>query len=1265
VIIATWNLNSIRTRRARLLSWLERFEPDVLCLQELKVEEADFPFDALGELGYRAAVYGQKTYNGVAIVCRSEPGDVRRGFDDGDTEDVQARLIAATVGDVRVISAYMPNGGQVGSDKYAYKLAWMARFRGYLDRHCDPDEPLALCGDFNVAPEDIDVAFPEAWAESTLCWPDSRSALETIREWGLVDAFRLHNVGPGHYSWWDYRNAAFPRDDGLRIDHVFVTTSLAARCKGASIDRDERGGDKPSDHAPVLAWFDQEPSGEGGLLRDASGQPARLAKDAQQPSHAEPSRPSDEVGTPADAGRQPKLVLIDGHSLAYRAFYGLPLYDRHGNVTFSNSKGELTNAVYGFANTLIKTWREERPDYIAVAFDLGRTFRDDLYEDYKATREKMPDELASQMDRIVELVEAFGIPAVTAEGYEADDILGTLAKRAEADGMDVLIVTGDSDAFQLVDDHIHVQAPGRLWSDVKEHDVAAIEKKYGLEPGQLIDFKALVGDSSDNVPGVKGVGKKTAEPLLKEYGSVEGIYQHLDDVESTRARNALAKGEDMALLSKDLVTIRTDVPIDVDWHDCAVRDYDRERVERLFDELEFRSLRSRLPGAATSDAGETDVGQGTTGAAKAGGREFTTQMRMFDDAAGVGGAAGGSEARGLGEAGEAGAEGGEPPTATTIVRDADALRALVAELGEADVVSFDTEATSTDKMRADLVGVSLTASEGSGFYLPVGHAGEADQLTQEQLVEVLGPLLADASIPKVAHNAKYDMAVLRRAGIEVAGLTFDTMLAEFLIDPGGRFGLKAVARQRLGVEMTPISELIGKGRKQITMAEVPVERAAPYAAADVDMTLRIKGQQESILEQLGLRHLLDDVDLPLVPVLLDMEQAGVLIDTELLATMSEDLAARLMEIEDQVFQLVGQQFNINSPQQLGEVLFEQLKLEAPRARKTRTGRVSVAADVLESMRGEHPVIDLVLEHRQLSKLKGTYIDALPRLVNPETGRVHTSFNQVGAVSGRLASQDPNLQNIPIRTELGREVRRAFIVPEGWLMIAADYSQVELRVVAHLCGDPGLRAAFAAGEDIHRATAAKVLGIPPEEVTPDQRSFAKRVNFGLLYGMGARSLARQAGIPMNEAQEFVKAYFNGFPNIKAFIEDTKRKARQDGYVETLLGRRRYFPILEATMRDNRTRVMQAQAEREAVNHPVQGSAADIMKLAMIDVHRKLAEGGYRARMLLQVHDELVLEAPEDEVEQVSELVKATMEAAYELDPPLKADVGVGPNWTDAK
>jgi DNA polymerase-1 len=431
------------------------------------------------------------------------------------------------------------------------------------------------------------------------------------------------------------------------------------------------------------------------------------------------------------------------------------------------------------------------------------------------------------------------------------------------------------------------------------------------------------------------------------------------------------------------------------------------------------------------------------------------------------------------------------------------------------------------------------------------------------------------------------------------------------------------------------------------------------------MTLRIKGQQESILEQLGLRHLLDDVDLPLVPVLLDMEQAGVLIDTELLATMSEDLAARLMEIEDQVFQLVGQQFNINSPQQLGEVLFEQLKLEAPRARKTRTGRGSVAADVLESMRGEHPVIDLVLEHRQLSKLKGTYIDALPRLVNPETGRVHTSFNQVGAVSGRLASQDPNLQNIPIRTELGREVRRAFIVPEGWLMIAADYSQVELRVVAHLCGDPGLRAAFAAGEDIHRATAAKVLGIPPEEVTPDQRSFAKRVNFGLLYGMGARSLARQAGIPMNEAQEFVKAYFNGFPNIKAFIEDTKRKARQDGYVETLLGRRRYFPILEATMRDNRTRVMQAQAEREAVNHPVQGSAADIMKLAMIDVHRKLAEGGYRARMLLQVHDELVLEAPEDEVEQVSELVKATMEAAYELDPPLKADVGVGPNWTDAK
>ena len=1324
MIVATWNLNSIRARSEHLLSWLERAAPDVACLQELKVEETNFPLDAVHEAGYHAAVYGQPTYNGVAILSREEPQGVLRGFSDGDDEDDQARLIAATVDGVRVVSAYFPNGGEPGSAKHEYKLAWMARLRAYLELHCDPSQPLVLCGDFNVAPRDIDVAHPDAWADSVLCRQDVRDALETIREWGLVDTLRIHEQGPGHYSWWDYRKMAWQRDDGLRIDHVFATEPLAGLCTGVRIDRDERAKDKPSDHVPVVATFGVDgvsvaDAAETGAAAGAASDAASAGGGSAPAASAATSAAGAGVETDRLRRDRPKLVLIDGHSVAYRAFFGLPLYDRHGKVTFSNSKGEFTNAVYGFANTLIKTWTEQRPDYMVVAFDLGRTFRDDMFEDYKGTREKMPDEMSSQMDRIFQLVEAFDIPAVTAEGFEADDILGTLARRGDADGMDVLIVTGDSDAFQLIDDHVRVQAPGRLWSDVNVYDADAIRERYGLAPMQLIDYKALVGDSSDNIPGVRGVGKKTAGPLLQEYASVEGIYDHIDDVEPARARNALAAGHEMALLSKDLITIRTDVPIELEWDACAAFEYDRDKIEALFDELEFRSIRNRLPpggrtarieadqapgaggsgeptaavpgpgepaaatGSERSASSDSDSGSGLTARTSAGRASATTgavsattgavsaadQMSMFGDEVSPGAGAGAADA-----------DDRPSVTQTTIVTDRKALEALADELRAADMVSFDVESTSTDQMRADLVGIALATREGHGYYVPVGHAaarhtgaaasgdaadGDADQLPLAEVIEVLGPVLAADDVPKVAHNAKYDMAVLRRAGMEVGGLAYDTMLAEFLIDPGGRLGLKHLAQSRLGIEMTEITDLIGTGKKQITMAQVPIARAAPYAAADVDMTLRLMGQQASALDQTGLRPLLDDLDLPLLPVLLDMEQAGVLVDAEMLGQMSEELAARLIAIEDEVYGLVGAPFNINSPQQLGEILFEGLKLEAPRARKTRTGRVSVAADVLESMRGMHPVIDLVLEHRQISKLKGTYVDALPRLVNPETGRVHTSFNPTGAVSGRLASQDPNLQNIPIRTDLGREVRRAFIVPDGWKMIAADYSQVELRVVAHLSNDPGLRAAFAAGEDIHRATAATVLGVRPEDVTPDQRSFAKRVNFGLLYGMGARSLARQAGISLGDAQEFIDAYFDGFPNIKSYIEDTKRKAREDLYVETLLGRRRNFPILAASATDSRTRMMQAAAEREAVNHPIQGTAADIIKQAMIDVHRRLAEGGYQARMLLQVHDELVLEAPEDEVEAVSALLKETMEGAYPLDPALKVDLGTGDNWLEVK
>jgi DNA polymerase-1 len=947
-----------------------------------------------------------------------------------------------------------------------------------------------------------------------------------------------------------------------------------------------------------------------------------------------------------------KILLLDGHSLAYRAFYGLPLYDQSGRPRFSTAKGEFTNAIYGFASMMFKVWNDEQPDYIAVAFDKGRTFRDDKFAAYKGTRQKMPDELIPQIDRIIQLVEAFDIPAITAEGFEADDILGTLAKRAAADGIDALIVTGDTDAFQLIGPRIKVFTSGRMWNDTTTYDEKLVKERYLLKPIQLIDYKALKGDTSDNVPGVKGIGEKTAQQLLEKYGTVENIYKHLDKVEPARAKAALEANRDMAFLSKDLVTIRTDIPLKVKWDECSVRTYDRAKVEALFDQLEFKTLRNRLPeGGTTSDVGLASPSQPASPSRVA----ETKQMSMF---------------------GEETTDDRRPTTAaplsikkpsitkTTIVQDEAALKSLATKLKEDTAFAFDTETTSTDPLLAAIVGISIADRIGEGYYIPIGHA-TGQQLPIEQIVKALKPVFESKEIAKVGHNAKFDLAVLQRIGIITRNVTFDTMLAAFLIEPGSQIGLKRLAMSQLQIEMTEILELIGKGKKQISMDQVAIEDAAPYASADADVTLRLMKKQEPELKKLGLRKLLDEIDMPLQPVLLDMELAGVKIDADFLGKMSKRLEKRLAEIEKDVHELVGLEFNINSPAQLGDALFGKLGLKAPGGRTTATGKVSVAADVLESMQGMHQVIDLILEHRQLSKIKGTYLDALPKLINPETGRVHTSFNQTGAVSGRIASQDPNLQNIPIRTDLGREVRRGFIVEKGHVMIAADYSQVELRIAAHIANDPGLRAAFAAGEDIHRATAAKVLNIPLDQVTGDQRSFAKRVNFGLLYGMGTQSLAQQAGISMKEAQHFVDAYFSGFPNIRKYIDDTKRKANEIGYVETLLGRRRYFPILKTETRDARTNIMQRSAERESINHPIQGTAADIIKIAMINIHAALKKKKMKTRMILQVHDELIFEAPKDEVAEAMKLVKKLMENAYDLDPALKVEVGMGQNWDEVK
>jgi DNA polymerase-1 len=913
-----------------------------------------------------------------------------------------------------------------------------------------------------------------------------------------------------------------------------------------------------------------------------------------------------------------KLVLIDGHSLAYRAYHALP-------PSLSTSKGELTNAVFGFTSMLLNVLRDEKPDYIAVAFDVGKTFRHEKYKEYKAHRLKMPDEMRIQMARIREILQAMGIPIIEVEGYEADDVLGTLAKKAEKEGLEILIVTGDTDTFQLIDDHTRVLTSRRAFSDTVVHDQEGIEQRYGLKPHQLIDYKALVGDASDNIPGVRGIGKKTAAKLLQRYGSVEGIYTHLDEVESPRFRKALEEGRESAFLSKLLAAIVTDAPIELDWEACRVTEFDRDKVMEIFRELEFRSLVNRLPS-------ETKPGRERLAPPQ--------QLPMFE----------------VTEEEEA------PPTNYQVVGDEKALEELVARLSKAAAITLDVETTSTDAMAADLVGITLTDREGEGYYVPVGHRlGAEEQLPLDYVLEKLRPVLEEESIAKYAHNSKYELTVLARHGVRLKGLSFDTMIAEWLADPASRnLGLKNLAWARLGVEMKPITDLIGTGKGQLTMAQVPIAQVANYACADVDMTHRLVKVLEPELREKKLWPLFTEVEMPLVPVLADMEMRGVKLDVKYLEEMSHQLHWQLSALEREIQEMVGYSFNVNSTQQLSDALFIKLGLSAQGVPKTKSGHYSTAASVLEKLRGRHPVIDLILEHRELAKLKSTYVDALPLLVNKDTGRVHTSFNQTGTVTGRLSSSDPNLQNIPIRTELGRQVRRAFVAAPGHLLLSADYSQVELRVLAHISQDEGLLAAFRRREDIHASTAATIFEVPLDRVTREMRRVAKMINFGLSYGMSGYGLAQRTGLSQEEANHFIESYFANYPKVKAYMEKTKREAAQQGYVETLLHRRRYFPELQ---RSRVPGVLRRAAEREAINMPIQGSSADIIKIAMIRLHRALKERGLRSGMILQVHDELVLEVPEGELETVAPLVKSIMEGAFQLDAPLKVDMKVGKNWLE--
>ncbi len=887
--------------------------------------------------------------------------------------------------------------------------------------------------------------------------------------------------------------------------------------------------------------------------------------------------------------RHPKLYLIDGSSYVFRAYYALP--------SLSTRSGEPTGAVYGFTKMLLKTIRDSGVSHAAVAFDTPEpTFRHEMYERYKANRVEPPEELKPQFKRIRDIVEALNLPVLRMPGYEADDLMGTLAIKARDRGFEVVLVTGDKDFMQLVGPGIRIYDGMRdRWFD--EPDVI---ERFGVGPRLVPDAMALIGDTSDNVPGVRGIGEKTAGPLVARFGSLEDLLDRMDEIESKAQRKKLTEGRDSAKLSKRLVTIDRHAPIEFDPDGLTRREPDLARLRDLLRELEFTRLL----------------------------QELTPVSRLSKEK-------------------------------YETVLTAEEFDRLLKELEEAEVFAVDTETSSLSAIRARLVGLSFAVSPGRAWYVPVGHSypGVPEQLPRPKVLEAIRGLLEDASRRKYAQNSKFDYLVFRRHGVTLRGVVGDPMLFDYLLDPGkGGHGLDALSENELGHTTVRFEDVAGKGKSQLTFDEVPLEIAAPYACEDADCTLQLAERLAPRVKNAGLWPVFEELEQPLSVVLAEMELAGVKVDPVRLEKISKDLSDRMEQVRETVFEHAGREFGIGSPRQLGKVLFEELGL--PVVKRTKTGP-STDVTVLEELASQHPLPRAVLDYRHLNKLKGTYVDALAGLINPETGRIHTSFSQTTAATGRLASSEPNLQNIPIRTYDGRRIREAFVAEPGMLLVSADYSQIELRVLAHLSKDEALHDAFRQGQDVHARTAAELLGVQLAEVSPEQRRIAKAINFGIVYGMSAFRLARDLGIGRDEAAKYINGYFERHAGVARWLEQTLTAARSEGIVRTLLGRQRRLPDLASKNFNVRT-----GAERMALNTPIQGSAADIIKLAMLDVHSGLLEESPRSRLILQVHDELLIETPEEEAVRLGEWLRKKMENAYALSVPLDVEVGWGPSWSAA-
>ncbi len=919
-----------------------------------------------------------------------------------------------------------------------------------------------------------------------------------------------------------------------------------------------------------------------------------------------------------------KLFLIDAYALIYRSYYALI------NSPRINSKGVNTSAIFGFVNILEDVLKRENPTHVAVAFDpSGPTFRHEAYAQYKAQREETPEVIRQSVPVIRDIISAYRIPILEVPHYEADDVIGTIARQAAAEGFDVYMMTPDKDYGQLVGDHIYMYRP-KHGGGYDIMGVPEVLEKYKLSSTeQVIDFLGLMGDASDNIPGCPGVGEKTAQKLLAQFGSIENLLAHTDQLKGAQKKKVEENAEQIRF-SRFLATIKTDVPIHFDAELCKKQAPDEAKLTAIYTELEFRTFLNRMKPEPEAKPKNTPT-QGSLFAIFPAENTIDQKNSILADLKST-------------------------PHTYHIVDTEEKRREFSQFLKTCGIYAFDTETDGIDPLRAHLVGMSFAVRPHEAWYVPV----PADEAEARQVVNTFAPTLQDRNVTKIGQNIKFDILALRRYGVKVAGPLFDTMIAHYLINPELRHNMDYLAETYLHYRPVPIEDLIGpKGKKQGNMRDVPLAQISEYAAEDADITLQLKDYFEPLLAEENLGSLFHDIEMPLIYVLAEMEATGVTLDTAALRESSESLTRQLQQIEQNIYQLAGKEFNLNSPQQIGKVFFEEMKLDE-KAKKTKTGSYSTSEEVLEKLRGKHPIVGLLLEYRSLKKLLGTYIDALPALINPETGKIHTSFNQAVTATGRLSSTNPNLQNIPVRDELGREIRRAFTADNrDCLFFSADYSQIELRIMAHLSNDPHMVEAFCSGADIHAATAAKIYGVPTEKVSAEMRRKAKTANFGIIYGISAFGLAERLGISRTEAKELIDGYFNSYPKVREYMDESIRVAKEHGYVETIFHRKRFLPDI-----NSHNAIVRGYAERNAINAPIQGSAADIIKLAMIRIHERFEAEGLKSRMILQVHDELNFNVYREEYERVKEIVLDCMEHVIPLRVPLIADYGKGENWLEA-